>query len=427
MRTLCSAMFLLCLLAGRQSSGESVKQPRSMTGLHNRAVQILSDARVAKIRGVLTYERNLMQGGIHRDPTSGEEYFTGYSYGTIFDWDSYFETLVQLYMGMGAEKSETAVLMFLNRQQPSGFIPRDIPTSSAYPQEGEEHAKPFLAQIALLDSIVSGSNAWLDDNHFRRIGRAIDYWLNEMDSNHDGLSEWMSGPHSGMDTQRERAGLWGARISEGVDLNSYLVREMRAYAALANLRGKTQVASMYAKRADQLRDRMRATMWDEQDGWYYDLNVATGKPIRVKSVASFAVLWAGIATPEQARRMIYEHLLNAREFWSPFPVPALARSEPGYSEPELPGDVGSGWRANTWIPTNYMLFHGLRTYGYEEIAHAIAYRTEKLMNDSGDCEYYGSESGTCMGQHPFWGWSLLGHFIEFEDGSNLNIGGLGLR
>ena len=246
-----------------------------------------------------------------------------------------------------------------------------------------------------------------------------------MDSNHDGLSEWMSGPHSGMDTQRERMGLWGARISEGVDINAYLVREMRAYAILANLRGRPEAARKYEKLADQLRDRMRARMWDEKDGWYYDVNLKTGRPIRVKSVASFAVLWAGIATPEQAKRMIYEHLLNAREFWTNYPVPGLARTEPGYSEQPLAGDVGGMWRANTWVPTNYQLYHALRNYGYGQIASVLGYDTERMVRNAGSCEVYGAESGKCMGLHPFWGWSMLGYFFGFEDRLNVQLQNVG--
>jgi putative isomerase len=417
------AGLLMFVFFGNLSHAQTSFESSSLAAFSDKVKQILSDPRLAHLRASLAAERKLMQSGIHLDAKSGREYYTGYSdaTATLYDWDSYFETLLQLYMGMGPDRSENAVLMFLDNQRPSGFIPRDIPSASEYPSEAEEHVKPFLAQIALLDTSVSGSSQWLDDDHFERIGRAIDYWLNQMDSNHDGLSEWMSGPHSGMDTQRERTGLWGARVSEGVDLNCYLVREMRAYASLAQLRGRRKLANEYAKKADQLRDRIRAMMWDESDGWYYDLNRTTGKPIRVKSVASFAVLWAGVATAEQAKSMVYEHLLNAREFWSNYPVPALARSEPGYSEGELAGDVGSGWRGNTWISANYMLFHGLRNYGYDQIARSLAYDSESMVKNAGNCEYYGSDSGKCMGLHPFWGWSLLACWIGFEDQSNTDL------
>lgn len=76
-------------------------------------------------------------------------------------------------------------------------------------------------------------------------------------------------------------------------------------------------------------------------------------------------LWAGIATEDQAREIVYNELLNPNEFWSAYPIPAL--------------DI------------------------------------------AGDREYYTSESGSGVGLDPFLGWSLLGHFFMFEEGFDLDI------
>ena len=43
-------------------------------------------------------------------------------------------------------------------------------------------------------------------HYFRRLQRYLEYWLVEMDTNVNGLSEWMSAPHTGMENQHERAG-----------------------------------------------------------------------------------------------------------------------------------------------------------------------------------------------------------------------------
>ena len=111
-------------------------------------------------------------------------------------------------------------------------------------------------------------------------------------------------------------------------------------------------------------------------------------------------LWAGIASEEQAREIIFNELLNPEEFWSPYPIPALAISEPGYSDRQLMSDLGCSWRANTWIPTNYMVYHGLRDYGYDELASLLALRTKQLIDKAGDREYYTSEDGLGEGLDP---------------------------
>ena len=61
-----------------------------------------------------------------------------------------------------------------------------------------------------------------------------------------------------------------------------------------------------------------------------------------------------------------------------------------------------------------MIMHGLMDYGYREPAEFIAHRTRELLTKSGDREYYLTESGEGTGLDPFWGWTLLGYFMEAE-------------
>ena len=61
-----------------------------------------------------------------------------------------------------------------------------------------------------------------------------------------------------------------------------------------------------------------------------------------------------------------------------------------------------------------MTYHGLKWYGYNSIATALAQRTIELIEHAGNCEYYNSETGEGVGLNPFWGWSLLGHFFMLE-------------
>jgi hypothetical protein len=424
----------------------------------------LRDQELSSLRQSLSVEDRLMRSGLFTDADTGRTYFTGYQYRTLYDWDQYFEAIVQAYMGWGSEYIRNGVTIFLDHQREDGFIARSVPDG---PYHAREHVKPFLAQIALLVSDVYGELDWLSENdYFGRMQRYLDYWLVAMDSTGIGLSEWMSAPHTGMDNQHERAGYWQDRISVGVDLNSYLVRECRAFAALAERLGHGDTASRYRVLADERVERVRRWMWDADDGFFYDLNtgaargwhpdtgtyepetviavgssagdgshagarmhadltqaMAGGAPpfIHVRCVSGFAPLWAGIATPEQASRLVYDHLLNRDEFWSPAPVATMARSERWYSQTQLPCDLGCSWRANTWIPTNYMLYHALRDYGYDQIARMVLQATVSLVAASGNREYYNAETGEGCGLDPFWGWSLLAHFLPYEAGADSDI------
>ena len=143
--------------------------------------------------------------------------------------------------------------------------------------------------------------------------------------------------------------------------------------------------------------------------------------IPVRSVSAFTTMWAGVATPEQAKRMVNEYLLNPREFWTPYPIATLAKSEPGYTSIYQVTDMGCSWRTTTWIPTNYMVYNGLKFYGYNQIASVVAQRTVELMQKAGNREYYNTETGEGLGLDPFWGWSLLGHFFMLEEKLDWNI------
>lgn len=71
----------------------------------------------------------LMQKGIQKNEHTGIPYFTGYSYTTLYDWDQYFEGLVQLYMGWGTQYLRNAVKIFLAYQEDNGFTKRAINNS----------------------------------------------------------------------------------------------------------------------------------------------------------------------------------------------------------------------------------------------------------------------------------------------------------
>jgi hypothetical protein len=400
---------------------------------------LAADPQLKEYRKDLDSFDSLMQIGILLEDVSGLEYYTAYDYKTLYDWDQYFGAILQIYMGWPSDYIRNGVIIFLQKQRENGFISRSVPGNEWH---DTEHVKPFLAQIALLVYMAYGELDWITGGeYFPKLKKYIDFWLNDMDENKNGLSEWMSAPHTGMDNQHERAGYWLDRNCEGVDLNSYLVRETLAFARLAELAGKQKLANQYRVISAQRKTRIREELWDEDDGFYYDRKKDKDQPIAkslwvgarmnvqsagqwkipVRSVAAFTAMWAGVATESQANAMVTRYLTNPREFWSPYPVPALSKSEIGYSTKVQPGDMGCSWRANTWIPANYMIYHGLKWYGYEGIASSLARRTVELIEKAGNREYYNSETGEGMGLEHFRGWSLLGHFFMLEEALDWDI------
>jgi hypothetical protein len=249
-------------------------------------------------------------------PASQEKLLTGYAYGEFFDWDLYFENVYLSYYGV-SKFDFSNLEVFLSRLESDGFISRTLGVT--YPKPNQMF-KPFLAQLAVLGSQQTGSYEWLRQKDYGKLQKYLDRWF-AYDSDHNGLPTWNSSDASGMDNQLSRSGDLDSYFDEGVDLACYLVRELQAMAIMSGELGKTQEQKNYREHAQQLAELINEVFWDEKDGFYYDRNEKRGQQIRVKSVAGFFPLWAGVATPERARRLAREHLLIKMSFGLPIPCP----------------------------------------------------------------------------------------------------------
>lgn len=339
----------------------------------------------------------------------GREVLTGYAYKELYDWDLYFETLFLSYAGIDIY-CRNNVEMFLDTQEPSGFIPRTM--GIVYPKP-RHHFKPFLAQTALLGSRQNGDFRWLQGKYYERLKKYLEYWFWHCDADKNGLCFWDGSDHSGMDNQEPRLGFIGQMEFEGVDLNCYLVRELDAMAEIATELGIEQEARSFEKQAADLVSKIDATFWDEETGFYYDRSEKTGELNKLLTVSGFLPLWLGRIPKDRAERLVREHLLNPEEFWLPYPVATWAKSEAGYYQQRK--DMECNWMGPTWIPVNYMIFHGLLKHGFQKEAQLLAQKTYELVISEGETrEYYDGETGSGQGLCPFWGWSTLGYVMPLE-------------
>jgi neutral trehalase len=183
---------------------------------------------------------------------------------------------------------------------------------------------------------------------------------------------------------------------------------------IADELGYSEDKIAYDKKAENLITRINHLLWDEATGFYYDRDERTGERIPVKAVSGFTPLWLGIASPEQAKRLVYEHLLDPGEFWTKYPVASYAKSEPDYC-PYSDG-LYANWRGPNWIPTTYMIFHGLMKYGYFDIAKFLAYQTFDMVlhKNRNTREFYNAETGEGYNLDSFCGWSVLAYYMPLE-------------
>lgn len=142
-----------------------------------------------------------------------------------------------------------------------------------------------------------------------------------------------------------------------VCLNSLLFIMENDAAQIMETLNAPNAAATWRARADARRQRINRLLWDEKAGMYYDYNFRTRQLRRYDFATTFYPLWAGIATPAQAKRV--------RENLARFEAPGglLTSTEV----------TGNQWDAPFgWAPLQMIAVDGLRKYDFDDDADRIA-------------------------------------------------------
>ncbi|MGE5206391.1 MAG: trehalase family glycosidase [Chlamydiota bacterium] len=150
-------------------------------------------------------------------------------------------------------------------------------------------------------------------------------------------------------------------------LNSLLYKTEKDLEQMATLLGKPAEARQWAQRAQARRDAINKYLWDEERGLFFDYNFQTGARSTYHYITTLYPLWAGLATPQQARAV--ERNLGILERPG-----GLAMSDQ---------QTGVQWDAPYgWAPTQLVAIEGLRRYGFNEDANRISYKFLSMVNEN---------------------------------------------
>ncbi|HXF69054.1 MAG TPA: trehalase family glycosidase [Thermoflexus sp.] len=162
---------------------------------------------------------------------------------------------------------------------------------------------------------------------------------------------------------------------------------------------------------ERSRTAFQTRLWDPERGFFLDWDDLAGERIPVIAAGGFVALYAGLATPEQAREMVDRYLRNPEAFapdgGTRYLVPTVSKGDPGW-------EARRYWRGPIWINLNALIAHGLARYGFHGLAEEIRHHTLDLIARSGFHEYYDPRTGEGLGIGNFtWsaalllGWELL--------------------
>lgn len=294
-------------------------------------------------------------------------------------WDSAFQALG--YKHISGQMGEDAIRAMLSVQAADGYVPLcACPEWREIVVDGVRETQPPTLAWAAWDVYQHTGNKEFLRYCLPRLARFMEWLFQNKDQNHNGLLEWYVRVsckicpcgESGMDNASRF--LTGAQL-DAIDLNALVANEIRHIGLMCREVGEGGYSALVEK-GENLARLINEKMWDEKDGFYYDL-LPNGEQQRIRSIASFFTLLAGIPDSRQAEQLV-RHMTDPDEFWSEFPVRTLSAREPGFDR--------NMWRGPIWLNCNYIVIAGLRRYGYDNLAERIAERTLEEVS-----KWYGRE------------------------------------
>ena len=354
----------------------------------------------------------------------------------LWDWDSWLtDVAIRQILADNGESADEFIdyekgcaLNFLDNQEDSGKIKIMINSESGdkYFYDRGAHHKPCLAQHIAFIIKESGDFEWIMP-YAEKLDKYIEYYRST--SRHEETGLYFFIDDAGIGVDNDPSIFYRPKCSTAsVYINCLMYKELLAMEYIHRVLKNGASADAYKAEAQKLRSDIRRELWDEKCGMYYSADISllpidkndwlhSGKPrhwssliMRIDGWAGFLAMWAGIATPEEAERMVKENMLNEKTFFAKYGIRSLSKLEKMY----WVGVSGnpSCWLGPVWIIANYMCYRGLRSYGFLKEAEALAKATVDLLgSDIEACgemhEYYHPDTGVGVHNKGFQSWNLL--------------------
>ena len=203
---------------------------------------------------------------------------------------------------------------------------------------------------------------------------------------------------------------------ESVDLNAMLYAEKGFLKSIAEELGKTEDAAKYEEEAAELADYINTNMWDEETGFYYDLQInedGSEKKIltnRGKGTEGWLPLWAKLAPADRAEK-VKDNMMDEEKFNLRVPMPTASFDNDKFNPYRY-------WRGPVWLDQALYGVEALQNYGYEEEAKELAYKlfdgAEGLLGDAAIQENYNPVTGEGLHTKNF-SWSAAAYYMLYKN------------
>ena len=180
-------------------------------------------------------------------------------------------------------------------------------------------------------------------------------------------------------------------------------------AGIASELSDTETSARYWIDRGRIQQQINARLWDEETGFYYDLN-SQGEFIKLKSYSGLIPLIARVVPPERIP-LVLAALRNEDQFLSVGGIRSMSADLPVY-KPGLAGkSVNSNWLGPVWVPINYLLINALNDIDpplAADIRQRVVMNIETSWQETGRFyEFFDGDNGEGLGADSQTGWTAL--------------------
>ncbi len=320
----------------------------------------------------LTKAPGNLEGCISSFPNRG-------GYPTHFMWDSCFQNLA--YEKMNMRLAKDSLLQLCNNIRSDGKIPQFICSTWVRPHD----AQPALLGWAAKRIFDKEKDIEFIAEIFNTLEKNNCWWLTSRMTRFGVIS-----CADGLETGQDNSPRFDNGAVLAVDMNSYLLNQLKVTAEFAKALGFEDKAKFWAAKAEKLDRNMIKWLYDEEKNLFFDADATTGVKQNLVTSSGLIPLWAEISIPKvKIEAMIKSWLLNPKCFYGKMPFPSVAYEEKVY-------DAADWWRGPTWLPEAWLMLEILEKYGFKsEYENSVKTLYSVMIDDGVLHELFNSE--TCEG------------------------------
>lgn len=279
----------------------------------------------------------------------------------------------------GSEVARNQTLLFLRNQKPGGRMPFNVIDSSV---SGRRYASNVgysqIQECVSLGALCLETYRLLSDREYLKEAykglKAWDAWLvqNRMsldkglielfclyDTGHDNSARLADIPNKCPDVDGILPVDADAVPMLAPDMNAVFYGDRMALAEMAEELGHVHEARAWREKAEDVKKKMYELLYDPDDLFFYDVD-RHGRKRKFLSIAISNVFQEHVLEKEAADAVYARHMKNPDEFWTPYPFPSMAISDPGSKKDR----DGNSWGYYSQALTALRCARWMDFYGY---------------------------------------------------------------